>query len=234
MFSKLVPALFVSLASTVLLGACAQTTVDTTAAAPERGDDSFLVSRNSRADELYINTESAKGGNAFRRIYIAPVNDANIQIIQPEGTGSGEGWEITDIEEGILQNAVVKEFTDALSFESAYNVVNRREEADMIIHTTIVAIHPNASKTAIEAGAKSGGAITVSLALSNGKTGEVMVRSIDTKSTDNIWAFNNLEEADPAVNLIFKFWGNSMRRGLLHLQGRSVDPMVEPMQLKPQ
>jgi hypothetical protein len=234
MFSKLVPALFVSLVSTAFLGACAQNTVDTSAAAPERGDDSFLVSRNSRADELYINSEAAKGGSAFRRIYIAPVNDANIQVIQPEGTGFGEGWEISDIEEGVLQNAVVQEFGAALSYESAFNVVNRREEADMVVHTTIVAIHPNASKAAIEAGAKSGGAITVSLALINGKTGEVMIRSIDTKSTDNIWAFNNMEEADPAVNLIFKFWGNSMRRGLLHLQGRSVDPMVEPMQLKPQ
>ena len=234
MFSKLVPALFVSLASTVFLGACAQTTVDTSAAAPERGDDSFLMARNSRADELYINSEPAKGGSAFRRIYIAPVNDANIQIIQPEGTGFGEGWDISDIEEGVLQNAVVQEFSHALSYESAFNVVNRREEADMVIHTTIVAIHPNTSKAAIEAGAKSGGAITVSLALVNGKTGEVMVRSIDTKSTDNIWAFNKLESADPAVNLIFKFWGNSMRRGLLPLQGRSVDPMVEPMHLKPQ
>ena len=234
MFSKLVPALFVSLASTVFLGACAQTAVDTTAAAQEHGDDGFVVVPNSRADELYINSESAKGGSAFRKIYIAPVNDANIQIIQPEGTGFGEDWDISDIEEGVLQNAVVQEFSRALSYESAFNVVNRREEADMIIHTTIVAIHPNASKAAIEAGAKSGGAITISLALINGKTGEVMVRSIDTKSTDNIWAFNKLESADPAVNLIFKFWGNSMRRGLLHLQGRSVDPMVEPMQLKPQ
>ena len=234
MFSKLVPALFVSLASTVFLGACAQTAVDTTAAAQEHGDDGFVVVPNSRADELYINSESAKGGSAFRKIYIAPVNDANIQIIQPEGTGFGEGWDISDIEEGVLQNAVVQEFSHALSYESAFNVVNRREEADMVIHTTIVAIHPNTSKAAIEAGAKSGGAITVSLALINGKTGEVMVRSIDTKSTDNIWAFNNMEEADPAINLIFKFWGNSLRRGLLHLQGRSVDPMVEAVQLKPQ
>jgi hypothetical protein len=234
MFSKLVPALFVSLASTVFLGACAQTAVDTTAAAPERSDDGFMVVPNYRADELYINSESAKGGSAFRKIYIAPVNDANIQIIQPEGTGFGEGWDISDIEEGVLQNAVVQEFSRALSYESAFNVVNRREEADMIIHTTIVAIHPNASKAAIEAGAKSGGAITISLALLNGKTDEVMVRSIDTKSTDNIWAFNNLEDADPAINLIFKFWGNSMRRGLLHLQGRSADPMVEPVQSKPQ
>jgi len=231
MLAKLIPAV---LASTFLLGGCAQNTVDTSAATPEKGDSDFMVSRNSRADELYVNMDSAKGGRTFREIYIAPVNDSNIQIIQPEGSGSGDGWEINDIEDGILQNAMAQEFSRALSYESAFNVVNRREEADMIIHTTIVAIHPNASKAEADAGAKKGGAITVSVALINAETGEVMVRSIDTKSTDNIWVFNNLETADPAVNLIFKSWGNSMRRGILHLQGRGVDPAQEAMQLKPQ
>ena len=235
MLTKLFPALLLSLASTLLLGACAQNTADTSAAAPERGDEDFMVARNARADELYVNMESSKGGSAFREIYIAPVNDANIQIIQPEGTGSGDGWEVTDIEAGILQNAMASEFANALGYESAFNIVNRRDEADMIVHTTIVAIHPNATREAVDSGAaKSGGAITVSLALINAKSGEVMVRSVDTKSTDNIWAFNNLESADPAVNLIFRAWGNSMRRGLLHLQGRSSDPLTEPIQLKPQ
>ena len=231
MLAKLLPAVFVS---TVLLGGCAQSTVDTSAATPEKGDGDFMVARNARADQLYVNMESAEGGNAFREIFIAPVNDANIQIIQPEGAGRGEGWEVNDIEEGILQNAMAGEFSRALSFESAFNIVNSRAEADMIIHTTIVAIHPNASKAAHDAGAKSGGAITISIALINAATGEVMVRSVDTKSTDNIWAFNDLESTDSAVNLLFKSWGNSMRRGLLHLQGRSVDPSMQAMQLKPQ
>ncbi|MBE9538905.1 MAG: DUF3313 family protein [Proteobacteria bacterium] len=236
MLAKLFPAVLFPavLASTVLLGACAQNTVDTAAATPEKGDADFMVARNSRADQLYVNMESAKGGSAFRKIFIAPVNDANIQIIQPEGTGRGDGWDVNDIEDGILQNAMAGEFSKALSYESAFNVVNSRAEADMVVHTTIVAIHPNASKSAHEAGGKSGGAVTVSLALINAATGEVMVRSVDTKSTDNIWAFNNLETADPAVNLIFKSWGNSMRRGILHLQGRSVDPAIEALQLKPQ
>lgn len=231
MLAKLIPAV---LASTFLVGGCAQNTVDTSAAAPERGDSDFLVARNSMSDELFVNMASSEDGSSFRKIYIAPVNDANIQIIQPEGTGIGDGWEITDIEDGILQNAMSEEFSKALSYESAFNIVNNREEAHMIVHTTIVAIHPNATREAIAAGAKEGGAITVSLSLSSAKSGEVLVRSVDTKSTDNIWAFNNLESADPAVNLIFKSWGNSMRRGILHLQGRSVDPTTEALQLKPQ
>lgn len=231
MLKKLFPAL---LASTFLLGGCAQNTPDTRAATPEQGDPDFMVARNSQADQVYVNMESAKGGRVFRKVFIAPVKTANIQIIQPEGVKSDDSWSVNDIEDGVLQNAVVKEFSEALSFESAYNIVNSREEADMIVHTTIVAIHPNEGRAAASASSKTGGAITVSLALINAKSGEVMVRSVDTKSTDNIWAFNNLENTDPAVNLIFKAWGNSMRRGILHLQGRSSDPMAPAMQLKSQ
>jgi hypothetical protein len=230
MLKKLFPAL---LASTMLLGGCAQNTPNTAAAAPEKGDEDFMIARNARADQVYVNIESGKGGRVFREIFIAPVKTSNIQIIQPEGVKSDDSWSVDDIEDGVLQNAVVKEFGEALSFESAYNIVNSREDADMIIHTTIVAIHPNEGRTAAAA-SKTGGAITVSVALINAKTGEVMVRSVDTKSTDNIWAFNNLEQTDPAVNLIFRAWGNSMRRGILHLQGRSSDPTEEPLQLKPQ
>ena len=231
MLNKLFPAL---LASTMLLGGCAQNTPDTAAAAPEQGDENFLIARNAHADQVYVNADSAKGGRSFRKVFIAPVNSTNMQIIQPEGVKSDDSWSVNDIEDGVLQNAVTQEFSDAMSFESAYNVVNSREEADMIVHTTIVAIHPNQGRAAAEASSKTGGAITVSLALINAKTGEVMVRSVDTKSTDNIWAFNNLEQTDPAVNLIFRAWGNSMRRGILHLQGRSSDPTEEPLQLKPQ
>jgi hypothetical protein len=231
MLKKLFPAL---LASTFLLGGCAQNTPNALAVAPEQGDSDFLVARNSRADQVYVNAESAKGGRIFRKIFIAPVKTSNLQIIQPEGVKSDDSWSVDDIEDGVLQNAVIKEFTEALSYESAYNIVNSREEADMIVHTTIVAIHPNEGRAASAASSKTGGAITVSLALSNAKTGEVMVRSVDTKSTDNIWAFHNLERPDPAVNQIFRAWGNSMRRGILHLQGRSSDPLTQPLQLKPQ
>ena len=102
----------------------------------------------------------------------------------------------------------------------------------MSIFTTIVAIHPNATLAEVTAGARSGGAITVSVALVNTATDKVMVRTVDTKSTDNIWAFHQVDNKDEAIDLIFRAWGNSMRRGLLHLQGRSSDPLAEPLILK--
>ena len=227
---KLIPAL---VAFSFILGGCAPTATAPDAAAPEKNNPDFLVARNARTDQLYLNPETSKGASAFREVFIAPLNFSQLQIIQPEGVDRDEEWEINDVEDGILQNAMVQEFATQLSFESAYNIVDRRADADMIVHTTIVAIHPYANKAEVAAGSKAGGAITISLALINSETGKVMIRTVDTKSTDNIWAFNQIGE-DDAVNLIFRAWGNSMRRGLLQLQGRSNEPGDEALQLKEQ
>ena len=102
------------------------------------------------------------------------------------------------------------------------------------MHTTIVAVHPNATRAQVAAGAKDGGSVTASIALVNASNGEVMVRSVDTKSTDQISAFHMVGNDVPAANLIFRSWGNSIRRGMLHLQGRSTDPLMQPLMVKEQ
>ncbi len=217
----------------LILGGCAQN--DTAHyTAPEKGDPAFLKGKNTRADELYMNPDAGEGAREFREVYIALADVSHIQVVKPEGSTPDDDWKVTDKEEDILQHAIIKEFTAALSYQSAYNMVSTPEQADMIIHTTVVAIHPNATREQAAAGTRSGGAITASIALVNARSGNVMVRSVDTKSTDNIWAFNQVENDDPVVDLIFRSWGNSMRRGMLHLQGRSSDPLAQPVKLKEQ
>ena len=230
MFSRFLPLLAAAL---LALTACTQTdTGDYTA--PERGDPEYLKGKNTRVDQLYVSTEVEPGGRDFRNVYIAPADLSKLLIIQPEGVTADEGWQVSDIENSHLQQAIVKEFTATLGFESAYNVVPTREQAEIIVHTTVVAIHPNATRAQVEAGAGKGGAITASIALINAGTGAVMVRSVDTKSSDQIWAFHQVGNDDPAVNLIFRSWGNSIRRGMLQLQGRSNDPLSSPVLLKEQ
>jgi len=107
-------------------------------------------------------------------------------------------------------------------------------DAEIVVNTTVVAMHPNATWADVKAGAKPGGAITVSIALVNGAGGDVMIRSVDTKSTDDIWAFHQVENDDPGINLIFRSWGNSIRRGMLQLQGRTNDPLAPVIQVKQQ
>lgn len=217
----------------LLVGGCVQNnTPDYTP--PEQQNPEYLKGKDTRADALYVNVDSPAGGRDFRNVYIAPADLGQIQIIQPEGTASDDEWQVTDIENSALQKAIVTEFSAALAYQSAFNVVDSREQAEIIVHTTVVAIHPNATREQIAAGGKSGGAITASIALVNASTGDVMVRSVDTRSSDDIWAFNEVANDDPAIDLIFRAWGNSMRRGILHLQGRSSDPLAQPVTLKQQ
>ena len=230
MVYKLLPLLAAAL---LALSACTQTdSGDYTA--PERGDPEYLKAKNTQADQLYVIKDTEAGARDFRNVYIAPADLSKLQIIQPEGVKSDEGWQVSDIERDNLQGAINREFTATLGFQSAYNVVPTREEAEIVVHTTIVAIHPNATRAEVEAGARKGGAITASIALVNASTDAVMVRSVDTKSSDQIWAFHQVGNDDPAVNLIFRSWGNSIRRGMLQLQGRSSDPLSAPVLLKEQ
>ena len=221
------------LASLVILGGCAQLDAGT-ATAPERGDPNFLKGVDTRVDELYINSQGPAGARDFRNVYIAPADLTNMQVIQPEGVAADDEWTVTESEDKIIQQAIANEFSKALSYQSAFNIVDSREAAEIVVETVVVAIHPNAARSEVAAGVKPGGAITVSIALINARSGDVMVRSVDTKSSDDIWAFNQVENDDPAINLIFRSWGNSIRRGMLQLQGRSNDPLAPPIMLKEQ
>jgi hypothetical protein len=215
------------------LAGCAQTdTAEYTP--PEKGDPGYLKGKNTRADAVYVNASAEPGGRDFRNVYVEPADLSNIRIIQPEGAEADAEWTIRDLENDILQKAIVQEFSQTLGYQSAYNIVDNREQAEILVHTTVVAIHPYATRAEEAAGAKAGGAITASIALVNAKTGTVMVRSVDTKSTDNIWAFHQVDNDDPAYNLIFRAWGNSIRRGMLQLQGRSTDPLAQPVLMKKQ
>ena len=215
------------------IAGCAQTDTKDYSA-PEKGNPDYLKGKNTRADALFVNTASEPGGQDFRNVYIEPADLSNFRIIQPEGAAADDEWSVRDVENDILQRAIKKEFTATLGYESAYNIVDNRDDAEILVHTTVVAIHPYVTRAEVDAGLKGGGAITASIALVNAKTGTVMVRSVDTRSTENIWAFHQVGNDAPAVDLIFRAWGNSIRRGMLQLQGRSSDPLAPPVMLKSQ
>jgi hypothetical protein len=224
---------FAVLIATLVLAACTQTN-EVSYTPPEKGDPEYMKGKNTRADALYISSDTEPDGRDFRNVYVEPADLSDIRIIQPEGASADEEWAVSDVEDEILQKAIIREFTHTLGYQSAYNIVEQRDQAEIIVHTTVVAIHPYATRTEVEAGAKSGGAITASIALVNARTGAVMVRSVDTKSTDNIWAFHQVNNDEPGYALIFRTWGNSIRRGMLQLQGRSTDPLAQPVLVKKQ
>jgi hypothetical protein len=174
----------------------------------------------TRADSIYVNSDAAPGSRDLRNIYIAPANLANMQVIQPEGATADIEWWLTDSEDSILQQAIVEQFAAALGYGSAFYIVATPQEAQIVVDTAVVAIHPNVTRSASAAKSNAGGAITVSIAAVNAASGAVLARVVDTRSTDNIWAFNQVKAGDPAFSSVFRAWGDSVRQGLLQLQGR--------------
>ena len=205
---KPLTALFVSL---LILAGCAQTQT-APYAAPEHGDPAFLEGVNNRSDELYLNRDVSTRSKDFRNVYIAPANLTQLQIIQPEGAPVDEEWRINAAEESVLQQTIATEFTHALSYESAFNIVDSRDKAEIVVNTTVVAIHPNETRAAIAAGATPGGSITVSIALVDTQNDSVMVRAVDTRSSDNIWAFHQVNN-DSSVDVCRVGAVGYLRRG---------------------
>jgi len=217
----------------VALGGCAQVE-QRKATAPERGDAAYLKGVDTRSDELYVKADTPGEAMHYRKVYIGQADLDEINVVTAEGNNPNEDWAIEDSEVVVMQDAINREFSATLSFQSAYTIVDRPEDAEIILNTTVVAIHPNETFEQVAAGARPSGSITASVALVDASTGNVLVRSVDTRSTDNIWAFNQLDNQDAAVDAIFRGWGNSIRRGMLAMQGRSSDPLAPVLQLKQQ
>ena len=192
--------------------------------AAQQGDPSYFKVRDSMADEVYVTDDISRRGwfDDVRRIYIAPTNTSQMQIIQPY-----------DVEQGVLQNTFIREMTRAMEADQAFHIVPTREEAHAVLYSRLIAVHPYQTRTEVDAGARAGGALTMSFALVDPSDGEVVIKAIDSKSTDDIWAFDNIDDDRDAIDLIFDAWGHQIRRSLLFMQGR-LDSVPTPILLKRQ
>ena len=230
---RIIPAILVSL----FLVACSSQQ-NAANDVPERGDKDYFKVRDSIADEVYVspNAMERERFNNVRKLYIAPANTSQTQIIQPPGVDSSDldAWVMTNEEDALLQNTLATAFTESLEVDNSFDVVDRREDAELVLYSTVVALHPNQSRSAANAGARTGGSITMSFALVNPASGTVAIRILDSKSTDDIISFNQMQGDMSAVELLLRSWGGQMRRSLMFLQGRYNDPLMGPMQLKPQ
>lgn len=231
---------FQHLASLILvpffLVAC-ETQQASTTKMPEKGAAEYFKVRDSMADEVYVNEDVAKKDwiDGVRRIYIAPVNTSRTQIIQPHGVRASDidAWRMDDHEEDVLQNKFAREMARALEADQAFHVVGDRKKAHVILYARAIAVHPYEPRSVVEAGGKGGGAVTMSFAFVDPKDNKVMIRMLDSKSTDDIWAFHNIDTDKTALDFIFDLWGQQIRRSLLFLQGR-LDATPPPVQLKRQ
>jgi hypothetical protein len=220
----------------LLLGACAGQNTSLPKA-PEQGNHEFFKQRDAISDEVYINEDAGKSEwlGKLRRIYVAPADTSQMRVVQPYGVRGSDldAWSVSDVERDVLQEKFLAAMTRSLEAEQAFLVVANPSSAQAILHSEVIAVHPNQPKSVAEAGGRVGGAVTMSYALVDPVDDTVMIRMLDNKSTDDIWAFENIVSDKTALDLIFESWGYQIRRGLLFLQGR-LDGVLPPVILKRQ
>ena len=93
-----------------------------------------------------------------------------------------------------------------------------------MINTAVVAVHPHVTRASVARDAKdarTGGLLTVSVAVVDAASSAVLVRAVDTRPSDDIWVFNQVTSDDPALNQVFAGVGAEIRQGILQLQGRN-------------
>tara|TARA_B110000503_G_scaffold20798_1_gene31471 strand:+ start:35268 stop:35954 length:687 start_codon:yes stop_codon:yes gene_type:complete len=179
-----------------------------------------------QVNKLYVTPSAPADIASFRNIYIAPANLANMQVIQPEGTPANPEWWVTDEEGAVLQRTIAFEFSIALTAQSDFTIVSSPQQAQLIVNTAVVAVHPNETRASLAKDLNTGGSITVSVAVADAASGLVLLRSVDTRESEDIWAFNEITGEDPAFNGVFATWGVDLRRGILELQGHSAEVLL--------
>ncbi len=217
-----------------LTGCAAQDSVKATA--PEQGDPTYFKMRDSMADEVYVTDDLTKRKwfDGIRRIYVAPLDLSKMQIIQPHGVDDDEAWDVDDVEREVVQKAFTREMARALEADQAYHVVGGRDEAQAILYGRVIAVHPYRSRAEAEAeGGRGTGAVTMSFALIDPRDEAVVIRALDSKSTEDVWAFDNIKDERDSIDLLFDAWGHQIRRSLLFMQGR-LDSVPTPILLKRQ
>jgi hypothetical protein len=209
-----------------VLGGCSQFDAWTDANF-KRDDTAATAAAHPPVNKVFINPDAPAFVAGLRNIYIAPANLANMQVIQPEGAPADSEWWVTEQEDTLLQRAIALEYTLALTYQSDFNIVTDRAQAQLVINTAVVAVHPNVTRASVArdaTDARTAGSLTVSVAVADAASEAVLVRTVDTRPSDDIWAFNQLTSDDPAPNQVFAGVGAEIRQAILQLQGRSGDP----------
>ncbi len=222
------------LAATVLAGCAAQDAVNYSA--PEQGDPNYFKVRDSMADEVYVTDDASKREwfDGIRRIYIAPLNLSQMQIIQPHGVDREERWDVDDIEKEVVERTFLVEMTRAMEADQAFHIVATPEEAQAVMAARVIAVHPYLTREEMQArGGRGQGAVTMTFALLDPSDQTVVIRALDSKSTDDISSLDTIQDERDAIDLLFNAWGQQIRRTLLFVQGR-LDAVPTPILLKRQ
>ena len=152
-------------------------------------------------EDLYLPPPPGVVGGELRTLFVEPLT------LSPK-------WEITAAQRKFLQDALVRALGLALSDDASFEVSDDPDEADMRLRADLAGTAE--------------GAVTARLTLRNARTGDVLISALEIRATDSLGAFREMSGDDPALDILFQSWGESLRQGLLELQGPVLPGSVRP------
>jgi hypothetical protein len=152
-------------------------------------------------EDLYLPPPPGVVGGELRTLFVEPLTLS----AQPG---------ITAAQRESLQSALVRALGLAVSRDTSFEVTDDPGRADMRLHADLTGVGE--------------GAVTARLTLRNARTGDVLISAVETRATDKLRAFTEVSGEDPVLDILFRSWGESLRQGLLELQGPVLPGSVRP------
>lgn len=183
---------------------------------------------NSRVAMAYVDPDGDYG--RYTRIYLAPLDVDNVEIIQPtKGSASmssryNDEWELTAENKKQLQDAYRETMEKELTKDGAFAIAQSGGDDVLAIVGAITQIAPTAPKDNMTAGRSrtytdSAGSISIALAFEDGDSGEILAIIKDARSgNSNNWGLNNSVTNMSEVRRAFSSWAMRVREGLLRLK----------------
>ncbi|MCB1676933.1 MAG: hypothetical protein KDI01_11625 [Halioglobus sp.] len=153
-----------------------------------------------------------------QRILVGPADFSRLRVLTKRGAKADRQWQVTPAEAAVWQQAIEKEFAAALLADGAFSIVGQPGQAQGVVRVTLQWIRPGATGGKGDKSNTGGGAIAATLTVLDQRTGAVVLRALETRATDDIGAFYRIDRAQPAIALICRAWGESLRRGMLALR----------------
>jgi hypothetical protein len=185
---------------------------------------------NSSVAMAYVDPNGDYG--RYTRVYIAPLDVDNVEIIQPSKGSSmlnryNQEWVLTDEDKKQLQDAYQEIMEKELSKDGAFGIAQSGGDDVLAILGAVTHIAPSGPKDDFSSRGTgmsqvytaSAGSVAIALVFQDGDSGEVLAIIKDARGgNSNNWGVNNSVTNMAEVRRSFASWAMRVREGLLNLK----------------
>jgi len=168
----------------------------------------------------------------YRRVYIAPLDVDDIEIIQPNASSSAinrynREWELNDEDRRWLRDTFRASMEKTISEGGAFEITDGGGDDVIVVEAMITQIAPAGPRDDMQTRSvprsrvysEGAGGMSIAIAIADGDSGEILALIKDTRNSSNAsWGVNNRVTNQAEVRRNFDSWGRRLHDGLLRLR----------------